>query len=102
MAEIKSEMERVNRKYDAPFRIETMGNRICYHFIPDKCYDPLAGLIQVGFGGLFELSHAYAWNHGMLIMPYFNMLMITPQHSKQDTQKWITVWDDIVRIAMGK
>jgi hypothetical protein len=59
-------------------------------------------LIQVGFGGLFELSHSYAWNHGMLIMPYFNMLMITPQHSKQDTQKWIVVWDDIVRLAMGK
>lgn len=102
VAEIKSEMERVNRKYAAPFRIEIMGNRICYHFIPDKCYDPLAGLIQVGFGGLFELSHAYAWNHGMLIMPYFNMLMITPQHSQEDTQKWIAVWDDIVRIAMGK
>ena len=102
VTDIVTQMEQVNKKYDAPFRIETMGNRICYHFIPDKCYDPLAGLIQVGFGGLFELSHAYAWNHGMLIMPYFNMIMITPQHSAEDTKNWIAVWDDIVRIAMGK
>ena len=101
-SEIKSEMERVNKKYDAPFRIEVMGNRICYHFIPEQAFDPLHGLIQVGFGGLFELSHSYAWNHNMLIMPYFNMIMVTPQHTKEDTQAWITVWDDIVRIAMGK
>ncbi len=101
MTVMASEMERVNKKYDAPFRIETMGNRICYHFIPDQCFDPLAGLIQVGFGGLFELSHAYAWNHGMLIMPYFNMMMITPQHTLEDTRKWVAVYDDIVRIAMG-
>jgi len=102
VSDIVKQMEQVNKKYNAPFRIETMGNRICYHFIPDQCFDPLAGLIQVGFGGLFELSHAYAWNHGMLIMPYFNMIMITPQHSADDTKNWITVWDDIVRIAMGK
>jgi hypothetical protein len=30
------------------------------------------------------------------------MIMITPQHTKKDTQAWITVWDDIVRIAMGQ
>jgi len=101
-SEIKSAMEQVNTKYNAPFRIETMGNRICYHFIPEQAFDPLHGLIQVGFGGLFELSHSYAWNHNMLIMPYFNMIMITPQHTKKDTQAWITVWEDIVRIAMGK
>jgi len=28
--------------------------------------------------------------------------MITPQHTKKDTQAWIAVWDDIVRIAMGQ
>ena len=95
------EMERVIEKYRAPYRIETMGNRLCYHFIPDKCYDPLVGLVQVGFGGLFEFSHAYAWNHGMLIMPYFNMLLIAPDHTKADTDNWVTVWDDIVRITMG-
>ena len=55
----------------------------------------------IGFGGLFEFSHAYAWNRGILIMPYFNMLIVTPQHSREDTDRWLPVWDDIVRICMG-
>ena len=54
-----------------------------------------------GFGGLFEFSHAYAWNHGILIMPYFNMLIVTPQHSLEDTDRWLPVWDDMIRIVMG-
>ena len=73
----------------------------CYHFIPDKCYDPLAGLIQIGLGGLFELSHAFLWNRGMLIMPYFKMLMLAPDHAKEDTDKFLKVWDEIVAITMG-
>ena len=63
--------------------------------------DPIAGLIQVGFGGLFELSHFMAWNRGYLIMPYFNMMLIAPQHTKEDIDGWLEVWDDIVSFAMG-
>jgi len=99
---MKKGMEKSIKKYKAPYRIETMGNRLCYHFIPDKCYDPLAGLVQVGFGGLFELSHAYFWNRGMLIMPYFNMLMLAPDHPREDTDKFLGVWDKFVGITMGK
>lgn len=95
-------MEATNAKYGAPFRIETMGNRLCYHFIPEEVHDPITGLVQLGFGGLFEFTHAYAWNHGMLLMPYFNMLMISQQHTKKDSDKWLKVWDDMVRIIMDK
>ena len=97
----KAGMEAIIEKYDAPFCIETMGNRLCYHFIPEKVHDPVAGLIQVGFGGLFELSHFMAWNRGYLIMPYFNMMLIAPQHTKEDIDGWLDVWDDIVKFAMG-
>ena len=89
-------------KYGAPFLIETMGNRISYTFIPERCHDPISASVGIGFGGMFEFSHAYAWNRGIMIMPYFNMLLITPQHSKADTEKWLAVWDDIVRILMDK
>lgn len=89
-------------KYNAPFLIEKMGNRICYTFIPEKCHDPVSASVGLGFGGMFEFSHAYAWNRGIMIMPYFNMLIVTPQHSKDDTAKWLPVWDDIVRILMEK
>jgi hypothetical protein len=58
--------------------------------------------VGIGFGGMFEFSHAYAWNRGIMIMPYFNMLIVTPLHSEADTAKWLPVWDDIVRILMGK
>ena len=89
-------------KYGAPFRIETMGARLCYHFIPEQVHDPIAGLVQVGFGGLFELSHFMAWNRGYLIMPYFNMILVAPQHTQEDIDGWLEVWDDFVRIAMGR
>ncbi len=89
-------------KYGAPFLVEIMGNRIAYTFIPERCYDPVSASVGIGFGGMFEFSHAYAWNRGIMIMPYFNMLLITPQHSEADTAKWLAVWDDIVRILMGK
>ena len=90
------------KKYDAPFLVEKMGNRISYTFIPERCHDPVSASVGIGFGGMFEFSHAYAWNRGIMIMPYFNMLLVTPQHSKADTKKWLDVWDDIVRILMGK
>jgi glutamate-1-semialdehyde 2,1-aminomutase len=89
-------------KYNAPFLIEKMGNRISYTFIPERCYDPISASVGIGFGGMFEFSHAYAWNRGIMIMPYFNMLLVTPQHTRADTDKWLPVWDDIVRILMGK
>jgi glutamate-1-semialdehyde 2,1-aminomutase len=89
-------------KYDAPFLVEKMGNRIAYTFIPEKCYDPVSASVGIGFGGMFEFSHAYAWNRGIMIMPYFNMLIVTPVHTQQDTTRWLPVWDDIVRILMGK
>ena len=54
-----------------------------------------------GFGGLFELSHFMAWNRGYLIMPYFNMMLIAPQHTKEEMDGWLEVWDDIVKFAMG-
>lgn len=88
--------------YNAPFLVEKMGNRIAYTFIPEKCYDPVSASVGIGFGGMFEFSHAYAWNRGIMIMPYFNMLIVTPQHSKADTARWLPVWDDIIRILMGK
>ncbi len=88
-------------KYDAPFLVETMGNRIAYTFIPESCIDPVSASVGIGFGGFFEFSHAYAWNRGVMIMPYFNMLLITPVHTPSDTEKWLTVWDDIVRILTG-
>lgn len=88
-------------KYNAPFLVEKMGNRISYTFIPERCYDPISASVGIGFGGMFEFSHAYAWNRGIMIMPYFNMLLVTPQHTRADTDKWLPVWDDIVRILMG-
>jgi len=87
-------------KYEAPFRVEKMGNRIAYTFIPEQCFDPVSASVGIGFGGLFEFSHAYAWNRGIMIMPYFNMLLVTPLHTRADTDRWLPVWDDIVRIVM--
>jgi glutamate-1-semialdehyde 2,1-aminomutase len=102
VARMKKGMEASIEKYGAPFRIETMGARLCYHFIPEQVHDPIAGLVQVGFGGLFELSHFMAWNRGYLIMPYFNMILVAPQHTQDDINGWLECWDDFVRIAMGK
>ena len=94
-------MERVIDKYQAPFRVEKMGNRLCYHFIPEQAFDPLAGLVQVGFGGLFEFTHAYLWNHGLLIMPFFNMLILSPEHPQEDTDRFLQAWDEMIAIIMG-
>ena len=94
-------MNKSIKQYNAPFRIEVMGNRLCYHFIPDEVSEPLAGAVSIGFGGLFEYSHAYAWNHGILIMPYFNMLLIAPGHTQADSDKWLTAWDHIVKTVTG-
>ena len=87
MARVKQMMEGMQvsiDRYGAPFRVENMGTRICYHFLPEPVNDPIAGLLQVGFGGLFELSHFMLWNRGYLIMPYFNMMMVCPQHTDED------------------
>ena len=99
--EIVAGMNASIERYNAPFLVEVMGNRIAYTFMPERCHDPVSASVGIGFGGLFEFSHAYAWNRGIMIMPYFNMLIVTPQHSREDTDRWLPVWDDIVRIAMG-
>lgn len=100
--EIVAGMRASIEKYNAPFSIEKMGNRISYTFLPERCYDPISASVGIAFGGLFEFSHAYMWNRDILIMPYFNMLLITPLHSREDTAKFLPVWDDFVRIAMGQ
>lgn len=100
--EIITGMNASIKKYNAPFLVEKMGNRIAYTFISEKCYDPVSASVGIGFGGMFEFSHAYAWNRGIMIMPYFNMLIVTPQHNRTDTERWLPVWDDIVRILMGQ
>jgi glutamate-1-semialdehyde aminotransferase len=99
--EIVAGMQASIERYGAPFLVEKMGKRIAYSFIPEQCHDPVSASVGIGFGGLFEFSHASAWNHGILIMPYFNMLIVTPQHSLEDTDRWLPVWDDMVRIVMG-
>lgn len=101
-ANLRQAMEDTHTKYGAPFRAEMMGNRICFHFIPDQATDPLAGLAQVGFGGLFEFAHSYMWHHGMLLMPFFNMFLICPQHTKEDLDKFLVVYDDMIAIMMGQ
>ncbi|MBW2243511.1 MAG: aminotransferase class III-fold pyridoxal phosphate-dependent enzyme [Deltaproteobacteria bacterium] len=98
---VRKAMEDVFKKYDAPFRAEMIGNRLCYHFIPDQSFDPLTGITQIGFGGLFEFTHAYLWYHGLLIMPFFNMLLICPQHTQQDLDRFVTVFDEMISIVMG-
>jgi len=95
-------IEQIFEKYNAPFRSEMMGNRLCFHFIPDRCEDPLTGITQIGFGGLFEFAHAYLWYHGLLIMPFFNMFLICPQHTAEDLDKFLSVFDDMIAIIMGK
>ena len=95
-------MEAIHSKYNAPFRAEMMGNRLCFHFIADQARDPATGLLQVGFGGLFEFAHAYLWYHGLLIMPFFNMFLIAPQHTEEQIDKFVQVYDDMIAILMGQ
>lgn len=99
---VRQSMEDIFTKHKAPFRAEIMGNRLCYHFIPDQCFDPLTGITQIGFGGLFEFTHAYLWYHGLLIMPFFNMLLICPQHTQQDLDRLVMVFDEMIGIVMGE
>ena len=100
-AYVRQAMEDIFQKYQAPFRAEMMGNRLCYHFIPDQCFDPLTGITQIGFGGLFEFSHAYLWHHGFLIMPYFNMFLICPQHTQEELDSFIETFGNMIAIIMG-
>jgi hypothetical protein len=39
------------------------------------------GNTQIGFGGLFEFAHL--WDQGSLIMRFFNMFLICPQHTQE-------------------
>lgn len=100
-ANLRQRMEDTHTKYDAPFRAELMGNRLCFHFIPEQAKDPATGLLQVGFGGLFEFAHSYLWYHGLLIMPYFNMFLICPQHTPEQIDRFASVYDDMIAIIMG-
>jgi glutamate-1-semialdehyde 2,1-aminomutase len=95
-------MSAVFEKYGAPFRSEIMGNRLCFHFISDRAHDPLTGIAQIGFGGLFEFAHAYMWYNGLLIMPFFNMVLVCPQHTQEDLDKYLAVFDDMIAIIMGQ
>jgi glutamate-1-semialdehyde 2,1-aminomutase len=99
---VRQGMADIFQKYQAPFRSEMMGNRLCFHFIPDRCEDPLTGITQIGFGGLFEFAHAYLWYHGLLIMPFFNMFLLCPQHTREDLDYFLRVFDDMIAIIMGQ
>ena len=100
--DLRQRMEDTHTKYDAPFRAESMGNRLCFHFIPEQAKDPATGLLQVGFGGLFEFAHSFMWTRGMLIMPFFNMFLICPQHTAEQIDQFMAAYDDMIAIIMGK
>ena len=60
----------------------------------------MIGITQIGVGGLLEFAHAYLWDHGLLIMPFFNMFLICPQHTQEELDKFLQVFDDMVANIM--
>jgi glutamate-1-semialdehyde aminotransferase len=42
------------------------------------------------------------WYNGLLIMPFFNMVLVCPQHTQEDLDKYLAVFDDMIAIIMGQ
>lgn len=42
---------------------------------------------------------AMAWKRVYRTMPYLNMMLIASQHSTEDIDRWLAVWDNIVKLA---
>lgn len=91
------EMNRVIKKYNAPFSMTSLGVRCELNFIPDpEVYTTRDVIWGVGNGGLTEYMHLYAYNRGLLFIPYYNMFITSPTTKTEDVDRWIELWDEIV------
>lgn len=94
-----SGVEEVIKEYELPWIVKRLGNRSEYWFkpIPPKNGGEAAAAID---HELDRYMHLYSLNRGILMTPFHNMALISPQTSLEDVQHHTQIFRDAVRILL--
>ncbi len=93
---IEQGMNEVIAKHGAPFRTDRMGARTNISFLPERAYDAKCALRGIGFGGLHEYWTYYCLNRGVLLIPFFNMIITSPHHTAEHCVRVVQLWDEVI------
>lgn len=85
---IVTESNKAMEQRDLPFYLEQMGNRCMVSFTPPT-NNTKEMVLSSGFGGLHEYQMFYGLNRGIMKMPYYPMMMTSPQTSMDDARAFI-------------
>lgn len=94
-----SGVEEVIKEYELPWIVKRLGNRSEYWFkpIPPKNGGEAAAAID---HELDRYMHLYSLNRGILMTPFHNMALISPQTSLEDVQHHTQIFRDAVRTLL--
>ena len=90
---ISDGLEAALKKYDLPWSVTRCGARCEMQFMPTL---PTTGTeAKANFDWqLIYYTHLYLENHGVLITPFHNMMLVPPIASDADIDRLVAVWDE--------
>jgi glutamate-1-semialdehyde aminotransferase len=93
-------VDRVLRSGDVPWHVTRLGARAEYHFMRDR---PHNGSEQWAHGDtdLERFLHLWAMNRGVLMTPFHNMALMSPQTNAADVDRHTAVFGEAVEALFG-
>ena len=90
----------VIRADDVPWHVTRLGARAEYHFMPDL---PRNGSEQAAHGDseLERFLHLWAMNRGVLMTPFHNMALMSPDTTAADVDRHTEVFGEAVQALFG-
>ncbi len=85
---------------DLPFRVLQMGNRCFIQFIP-SVNNTKESAMATGYGGYHEYLLYRSLNEGFMMMPYFSMLMTSPQTTEDDVDAYVEFFEQTLNNILG-
>ena len=83
----------VIRKHGAPWSVTRLGARAEYHFMPEP---PRDGADQIAHADndLERLLHLWVMNRGVLMTPFHNMALMSPETTEADVDRHTQAFDE--------
>ncbi len=88
------------RRHGAPWNVTRLGARAEYHFMPAPARD---GADQIAHADpeLERFLHLWCLNRGILLTPFHNMALMSPETREADVDRHTEVFDDALEALFG-
>ena len=91
----------VIERHQVPFSVIQTGARSHINVVPKEPKTTHEAMLGAGWGGYHEYLTLFALNRGFVPNPWFNMLMTSPYHTKDDNDGFISMFDECVGNMLG-